>query len=86
MSVHEDILADFDFSLLENKEFKEDSVREEVILPILKALDYSPSGKNKIIRSKTLSHPFVMVGTKRKKLTNYPRYFVVGAHRKLTFQ
>lgn len=69
-------LADFDFSLLENSEFKEDSVREEIILPILKALGYSSSGPNRIIRSKTVSHPFVKVGTKRKKLTNYPDYLL----------
>lgn len=69
-------LSDFDFSLLDNTEFKEDSVREEVILPILKALGYSPSGNNRIIRSKTVNHPFVMVGARRRKLTNFPDYVI----------
>jgi DNA modification methylase len=72
----ENVLADFDFSLLASEEFKEDSVREEIILPILKALEYSASGKNRIIRSKTLSHPFVSVGSKEKPITNYPDYII----------
>jgi DNA modification methylase len=70
------LLSDFDFSLLDSSAFKEDSVREELILPILKALGYAPSGKNKIYRSKTVSHPFVKVGTKKRKLTNFPDYLL----------
>lgn len=69
-------LSDFDFSLLEAPEFKEDSVREEIILPILNALGYSSSGSNRIVRSKGVSHPFVMVGAKRRKLTNFPDYLL----------
>src|SRR5258708_5322375 len=49
-------LLDFDFSLLDSTDFKEDSVREEIIQPILKALGYSAGGKNRIIRSLALSH------------------------------
>ena len=69
-------LTDFDFSLLDNPEFKEDSVREEIILPILRALGYSSSGPNKIIRSKAVAHPFVKLGTKRIKLKSYPDYLL----------
>ncbi len=43
-----DILKDFDFSLFDLPEFKEDSVREEIIVPILKELGYSASGQYKI--------------------------------------
>lgn len=68
--------TDFDFTLLNNPEFKEDSVREEIIVPILKILGYSSSGPNRIIRSKTVSHPFVMVGSKKRKLTNFPDYLL----------
>ncbi len=68
--------ADFDFSLLESPGFKEDSVREELIVPILKALGYASSGKNKIHRSKAVNHPFVKVGTKKRKLTNFPDYLL----------
>lgn len=69
-----DIFRDFDFDLLNNPDFKEDSVREELILPILKALGYLPNGTNKIIRSKKLSHPFVSTGSKEIPLTNFPDY------------
>lgn len=69
-------LAGFDFSLLDNPEFKEDSVREEIILPILKALGYVSSGPNKIIRSKTVANPFVKLGTKKAKLKSYPDYLL----------
>ena len=37
-------LQDFDFSLLDSSGFKEDSVREEISLPILNALGYEASG------------------------------------------
>lgn len=70
------IFSDFDFSLLDSSDFKEDSVREELILPILKALGYEAHGKNKIHRSKTVSHPFVKVGSKKRELKNYPDYLL----------
>ena len=70
------LLSDFDFSLLDSPDFKEDSVREELILPVLKALGYTPSKKNKIHRSKAVKHPFVKVGTKKRKLTNFPDYLL----------
>ncbi|MGI8467538.1 MAG: hypothetical protein ACR2N3_03720 [Pyrinomonadaceae bacterium] len=43
------IFSDFDFTLLDSPDFKEDSVREELILPMLKNLSYSSRGENKII-------------------------------------
>ena len=58
-------------SLVNNPDFKEDSVREVIILPILKALGYS--GEN-IVRSKSLQHPFLKVGSKKKKITLVPDY------------
>lgn len=60
------IYKNFDFSLLDDPDFKEDSVREELILPLLKKLSYKPSGINKIIRSKTLDHPFVKTGSVKR--------------------
>jgi hypothetical protein len=50
-------------TLTQNPDFKEDSVREVLILPILKELGYTP---NDIVRSKTLNHPFLKVGSKKK--------------------
>jgi hypothetical protein len=43
----ENLFADFDFALLDTREFKEDSVREELVVPILKNLGYRPSGTTK---------------------------------------
>ncbi|MFC2187444.1 hypothetical protein ACFCT7_09010 [Fulvivirgaceae bacterium LMO-SS25] len=68
------ILEGFDFNLLDSSEFKEDSVREEVILPIIKGLGYSASEPNQIIRSKKLLHPFVSIGSRRKEIYIIPDY------------
>jgi DNA modification methylase len=62
--------------LLDSPDFKEDSVREELILPILKFLGYSPSGKNRILRSKKLTHPFVKTGSGDRQITNFPDYLL----------
>jgi 16S rRNA G966 N2-methylase RsmD len=69
-------LKDFDFALLDSQSFKEDSVREEVIHPLLNALGYSASGPNRIIRSKGLEHPFLTVGSKDKPITLIPDYLL----------
>jgi tRNA G10 N-methylase Trm11 len=50
-------------TIAQNPEFKEDSVREIVILPILKHLGYE---EQNIVRSKTLEHPFLKVGSNKK--------------------
>lgn len=58
------LFNNIDFNTLANNpDFKEDSVREVFILPILKELGYS---QNDIVRSKTLSHPFLKIGSKKK--------------------
>lgn len=69
-------LEDFDFSVIDSKTFKEDSVREEIILPILKVLGYAASGENRILRSKALEHPFLTVGSKNKPITLIPDYLL----------
>ena len=70
----EDIFKNFDFTLLDDLEFKEDAVREEIIFPLLKKLGYSASSKNKIIRSKALKHPFYYFGTKQYNVNIIPDY------------
>ncbi|MBN1253631.1 MAG: type I restriction enzyme HsdR N-terminal domain-containing protein [Bacteroidales bacterium] len=65
---------DFDFQLLNSEEFKEDAVREELINPILKSLGYKAYGHNKIIYSKTLAHPFVKIGSKKRQINIVPDY------------
>jgi hypothetical protein len=70
------ILSEFDFRLLEDPDFKEDSVREEMIVPILKALGYGPERPNKIIRSKKLLHPFVSIGSVTQNIYITPDYIL----------
>lgn len=62
-----------DFSTIsDDPDFKEDSVREVIILPILRALGYR--GGN-IVRSKSLKHPYLKVGSaKEKPITLIPDY------------
>ncbi|PCC98484.1 type I restriction enzyme HsdR N-terminal domain-containing protein [Halopseudomonas pelagia] len=66
----------FDLQVLNDPDFKEDSVREEIISPILKALGYGVTKPHKIIRSKGLEHPFVSVGSARKNITCIPDYLI----------
>lgn len=68
------ILEHFDYRLLENPEFKEDSVREEIVLPIIKGLGYTANKPNQIIRSRNLIHPFVSIGSQKKKIYIIPDY------------
>lgn len=49
--------------MLNDPDFKEDSVREVIILPILKELGYQ---QENIVRSKTLQHPFLKLGSNKK--------------------
>ena len=58
-------------TLQENPDFKEDSVREVIILPILKALGYTEIN---IVRSKTLQHPFLKIGSKKRPINLVPDY------------
>ena len=57
-------LRDFDFNMLHDPEFNEASVREEIIAPILKALQYS-SGGNRIVRDKHIKNPFLYAAGKK---------------------
>ncbi len=58
-------------------DFKEDSVREIIILPIIKALGYT---EENIIRSKTLEHPFLKIGSKSRPIKLIPDYtFKIGS-------
>lgn len=68
------VLQNFDFSEVNSKDFKEDSVRELIITPILDALGYSSNGKYKVSRSKALIHPFWYLGTSKRKINIVPDY------------
>ncbi len=68
------IFSHLDFqSIQNNPEFKEDSVREVIILPLLNSLGYT---ENNIIRSKTLQHPFLKIGSKKRKINLIPDYLL----------
>lgn len=60
--------------LFDDPEFKEDSVREVIIIPILSKLGYFPTGRSKVIRSKALKHPYIRVGTRNYPVTLIPDY------------
>lgn len=68
--------SDFDFLSLDSPDFKEDSVREDLIMPMLKELGYSSQTENKIIRSKAVKHKFVQTGSGKHKLTSVPDYLL----------
>lgn len=65
---------DFDFSVLDSPEYKEDAVREDLIAPLLRRLGYKATGPERMQRSKTLIHPFVMIGSKKNKINIIPDY------------
>ena len=71
-----ELFKDFDFSLLDDPDFKEDSVREELITPLLKALHYDIKGHARIIRSKSLSHPYVQIGSRKRNINIIPDYLL----------
>lgn len=61
----------FDFKRLNSPDFKEDSVREELILPLIQKLGYQGT---QIIRSKTLQHPYIKIGSKKRAINIVPDY------------
>jgi hypothetical protein len=67
----------FDAETFDDPEFKEDAVREEVIAPILRKLGYSASGLNRIVRSRALIHPFVMIGSQKRRINIIPDYLLL---------
>ena len=71
------MFLNFKESLFEDPDFKEDSVREVIISPILSRLGYLPSGQSKVIRSKTLKHPFIRVGTRKHPVRIIPDYTLI---------
>jgi 16S rRNA G966 N2-methylase RsmD len=67
-----DLFGNLDLrTLAAEPDFKEDSVREVIILPILKKLGYEQEA---IVRSKTLEHPILKIGSKRRQIHMIPDY------------
>lgn len=68
----EKLFGQLDFKTIANDpDFKEDSVREVIILPIIKELGYT---QENIVRSKTLQHPFLKIGSKKRPINLIPDY------------
>lgn len=70
------VLGDFDLALLNDPNFKEDAVREEIVTPFLKELGYRAGGRNSINRSTALEHPFVQIGSKSRPINIFPDYLL----------
>jgi hypothetical protein len=64
----------FNKDLLDDPEFKEDSVREDIVAPLLRRLGYAAGTKNNMVRSRSLPHPFVYIGTKKHNVKIIPDY------------
>ena len=77
MNLINKIFGDFDFTCLSDPSFKEDAVREDIVAPLLKSIGYSATGPNKMIRSKTLVHPYVMFGSQKRKVNIVPDYLLL---------
>lgn len=76
------MFGDFDFSSLNDPEFKEDAVREVIVFPIIAHLGYSSNATapSRVVRSKQLAHPFVYIGTRKYGINIIPDYtFFVDA-------
>lgn len=69
---------EFDFGVLSDKEFKEDSVREELVVPIIKRLGYDLTGGNRVVRSRSLLHPYVAIGSQQRKVSIVPDYLLLS--------
>ena len=70
------LFSDFDFTLLDDPDFREDSVREALVVPLPKALGFTESPPYRIIRSRPLTHSYVYIGTVKKGITIIPDYLL----------
>lgn len=68
------MFEDFDFSVLDDPNYKEDAVREDLVAPLLRELGYQPSGRQRMQRSQSLVHPFVMIGSQKRLIHIVPDY------------
>lgn len=70
------IFENIDFNNLPEN-YNENSVREDIITPLLKILGYSSFDKlNCIVREPRLEQPFIKIGTKNVKINIIPDYLI----------
>ncbi len=72
----EKLYKTFDFTLLDANHYTEESVREDLISPLIRALGYSNSGNTAIIRNFGLKHPFVTIGSTSRPIRVIPDYLM----------
>lgn len=68
--------TEVDFGIVDDPDFREDSVREVFIVPLLASLGFGESAPYRIIRSRPLTHPYVYIGTVKKGITIIPDYLL----------
>jgi len=66
----------FDFSIVDELDFREDSVREVLLVPLLNSLGFTEKEPYRIIRGRPIKHPFVYIGTTKKNITIIPDYLL----------
>ncbi|MCK6458161.1 MAG: type I restriction enzyme HsdR N-terminal domain-containing protein [Phycisphaerae bacterium] len=71
----------FDWRVLDDPDFHEDSVREEIVTRLLWMLGYRATSPNRIVRSKRLEHPFVALGTTEHRISLVPDYLLYADDR-----
>lgn len=74
MSLRDKIFGAFEFTSLGDPDYQEDAVREDIVAPLLRSIGYNSSGPHRMVRSRRLTHPYVMLGSTRKKLSIVPDY------------
>jgi len=70
---------DYDYNLLKSNDYKEDTVREEIVYHLVSMLGYTVGGENKVIRSKNFKHPYITVGSSQRKITYIPDYLLLSS-------
>jgi hypothetical protein len=70
------LYTNFNFSVLEDPRYNEESVREELISPLIRYLGYGNSGDTQVIRNHGLKHPFISVGSSKRKIRVIPDYLM----------
>jgi hypothetical protein len=70
------LFSDFDFRALENPGYSEDSVRKNIVLPILQTLGYGTTGPHQLNPAKALTDPFVYLGSTQHKVSITPDYLL----------
>jgi len=77
-------IFNFDIKAFMSHPHNESDVREEIIHPILKALGYTVNGPNRILREMKLLHPYIQMGTNKKKIYIFPDY-ILQVNKKCVF-